>query len=161
MRRGRQKALSSISLTGLLLLAWPVGAAEITAAVESGAEQGLQAAGPADETEPAAAPALPALLREGYRLLDEEEFDEAGRVFAAVMQRQPRNHMARTGQGIVLARQGELQQAEDVLREALILHPNPIRTHYELGRVYEQLGDLDRALLEYRAAIDKFRQGRR
>ncbi|QEM68140.1 tetratricopeptide repeat protein [Geobacter sp. FeAm09] len=68
---------------------------------------------------------------------------------------------AKTGEGMLLARAGNLKEAEQVLQAALVRNPNPVRTHYELGLVYEASGDPDKALAEYKEGIAKYRQGRK
>ncbi len=62
--------------------------------------------------------------------------------------------------GIALAEQGDLKGAEQQLRAALRLNPEPARVHYELGRIYEKQGDPLRAITEYKAGIRRLRQGR-
>ena len=52
------------------------------------------------------------------------------------------------------------KEAEQVLKAALDGNPNPVRTHYELGLVYEKEGAPDKALAEFKEGIAKYRQGR-
>jgi predicted Zn-dependent protease len=109
-----------------------------------------------------AAPADASLhSRLGYLLLKKGDADGANRSFDAALLLNPRSHAAMTGKGIILARKGTLKEAEQILNEALVQNPNPVRTHYELGRVYEKLGDYDRAAAEYKEGIRKYEQGRR
>jgi len=72
----------------------------------------------------------------------------------------PRSYDAKTGKGVVLARKGNLQEAEETLKDALLLNPSPVRTHYELGLVYEELGDTEKAVAEFKEGIRKHEQGR-
>jgi tetratricopeptide (TPR) repeat protein len=65
-----------------------------------------------------------------------------------------------TEEGSLLARAGNLKEAEQVLKAALVGNPNPVRTHYELGLVYEKAGDPGKALAEFKEGIAKHRQGR-
>jgi len=55
---------------------------------------------------------------------------------------------------------GDFKRAEVILRDALVLNPNPVRTHYELGVVYQKLGDSIKAIAEYKAGMKRFKQGR-
>jgi tetratricopeptide (TPR) repeat protein len=96
----------------------------------------------------------------GYLLLKKGDADEAKRAFDTALQLNPRSHAAMTGEGIVLARKGSLKEAEQTLKDALAQNPNPVRTHYELGQVYEKLGDFEKAAAEYKEGIRKFEQGR-
>ncbi len=98
--------------------------------------------------------------RLGYLLLQKNSLDEARASFEQALKLNPRAHDAMTGKGIVLRRQGNLAEAERVLKDALHLNPNPVRTHYELGLVYEQLGMPDKALAEFKEGILKHEQGR-
>jgi tetratricopeptide (TPR) repeat protein len=66
-----------------------------------------------------------------------------------------------TGVGIILGRRGKLKEAEQTLKAALVQNPNPVRTHYELGLVYEKSGDLEKAIAEYKQGIKKYQQGRK
>jgi tetratricopeptide (TPR) repeat protein len=100
-------------------------------------------------------------VRLGYLLLKKEAADEALHAFEEALKISPQSHTAKTGKGIALARKGELKSAEAVLTDALILNPDPIRTHYELGLLYEQTGEPDKALKQYKAGIDKYGRGRK
>jgi tetratricopeptide (TPR) repeat protein len=80
--------------------------------------------------------------------------------FDQALKLNPHAHDAKTGRGVVLARRGNLQEAEAVLKDALILNPNPVRAHYELGLVYEKLGDREKAIAEFKEGIWKHEQGR-
>ncbi len=81
--------------------------------------------------------------------------------FDGALAQQPLAHAAKTGKGMVLAQKGNLKGAVRVLKAALVLNPDPVRTHYELGRVYQQLGDFDQAVTEFKAGLEKFREGRK
>lgn len=100
-------------------------------------------------------------VRLGYLLLKKGAPDEARLSFAEALKLNPKSHAALTGEGIVQSGKGNLKEAEKTLRAALAQNPDPVRAHYELGVVYEKLGDLDKALLEYKEAIRKHEQGRK
>jgi tetratricopeptide (TPR) repeat protein len=100
-------------------------------------------------------------VRLGYLLLKKGVPDEAWLSFAEALKLSPRSHAALTGEGIVLSRKGKLKDAEQTLKAALAQNPDPVRTHYELGVVYEKLGDLEKALQEYKEGIAKHQQGRK
>ena len=97
----------------------------------------------------------------GYLLLKKNSNEEAMQEFDAALQRMPRSHSAKTGKGIALARKGDLKAAEIVFKDALVLNPDPVKVHYELGLVYEKTGNLDKALSEFREGVDKYEKGRK
>jgi Flp pilus assembly protein TadD len=109
----------------------------------------------------AAIPAWETLTRQGFRQIEEGDLDGAMASFDEALKQQPKAHAAKTGKGVVLARKGDLKEAERLLREALVLNPDPVRTHYELGRVYQQLGKFEQAVAEFKAGLEKFREGRK
>ncbi len=98
--------------------------------------------------------------RLGFLLLGKGALDEAMASFDEALAQNSRNPEALTGKGIVLARKGDLPQAERVLREALFLNPDPARTHYELGLVYEKQGNTAAAIKEYQNGISTSQQGK-
>lgn len=57
------------------------------------------------------------------------------------------------GLGRMALRLGRLDEAEDVLREALTLKPELHRAHAELGSVHYRRGDYNKAALEYKDAL--------
>jgi len=100
-------------------------------------------------------------LRLGYLLLKKSSNDEALKEFEEALQRVPGSHSAKTGKGIALAQKGDLKAAEIIFKDALILNPDPVKVHYELGLVYERMGQLEKALSEFREGINKYQNGRR
>jgi len=97
----------------------------------------------------------------GNLLLKKGSLVEAEKAFDSALSLNARYHEALTGKGIVLARMGKDQAAEELLQRALILNPNPVRTYYELGLLYEKKGDLAKAIIEYKEGIEKYKQGRK
>jgi tetratricopeptide (TPR) repeat protein len=115
----------------------------------------------APEKTPASVPDWRALTVRGYRQLDGGDLEGALASFNGALAQQPFAHAAKTGKGMVLARKGDLKEAVGVLREALVLNPDPVRTHYELGRVYQRLGYFEKAIAEFKAGLQKYREGRK
>ena len=97
----------------------------------------------------------------GYLLLKRGALTEAEKAFDNALSLNGRYHEALTGKGITLARMGKAQAAEELLQRALVLNPNPVRTYYELGLLYEKRGDLSKAIAEYKKGIEKYQQGRK
>jgi len=110
------------------------------------------------KSEPASVKAQVAL---GNLLLQKGSIEEAGTVFDNALSNNERFHDALTGKGIVLARMGRDQEAEEMLQRALVLNPNPVRTHYELGLLYEKRGDFAKAVTEFKKGIEKYKEGRK
>ena len=99
-------------------------------------------------------------VRLAYLLIKKGALDEAMKSFDEAIRLNPRSYDAKTGKGIVLARKGNQKEAEQVLKDALVLNPNPVRTHYELGLLYQQLGQFEQAIAEFKEGINKHEQGR-
>ena len=97
----------------------------------------------------------------GFLLLKKGALAEAQKVFDDALALNNSYHDALTGKGIVLARMGKDQEAEELLQRALVLNPNPVRTYYELGFLYEKRGDYTSAVAEYKKGIEKYQQGRK
>ncbi len=96
----------------------------------------------------------------GYLLLSTDALTDAEQAFDQALSVNARCHDALTGKGAVLARKGKDREAEAMLRQALLLNPNPVRTHYELGLLYEKKGDFDKAMIEFKKGVEKYKQGR-
>ncbi len=107
-------------------------------------------------------PSLPDChIRLGYLLLKKDANDEAIAEFEKALQLVPRSHPAKIGKGIALSHKGDLKAAETILKDALILNPDPVKVHYELGLVYEKMGDFAKALAEFKEGVAKYEQGRK
>lgn len=99
-------------------------------------------------------------IRLGYLQLKRDDNSAALRSFEAALLLKPDSPAAKTGKGVAMAGKGDLKGAEVILKEALALNPNPVRTHYELGVVYQKLGFFTKAIAEYKEGIKQFKQGR-
>jgi cytochrome c-type biogenesis protein CcmH/NrfG len=102
-----------------------------------------------------------AASRLGQLLLGKGALNEAMEAFDVAMELNPRSFEARIGKGIVLGRQGEFAKAEQVLRDALVLNPNPVRVHYELGQLYEKQDHFGKAVSEYKEGLKKSQEGKK
>lgn len=83
------------------------------------------------------------------------EYEEAERLIDTILAAHPTHRRARLLHGIVLFRTDRLEEAETTLREVLTLNPDPGRTHYYLGRIYEAQEREAEALRHYRAALSR------
>ena len=102
-----------------------------------------------------------AACRLGELLLGKGALNEAMAAFDDVLKLNPRSFEARVGRGIVLGRLGKFAESEQQLRDALVLNPNQVRVHYELGRLYEKHGDFGKAVSEYKEGLKKYQEGKK
>jgi tetratricopeptide (TPR) repeat protein len=102
-----------------------------------------------------------AASRLGHLLLGKGALNEAMDAFDAALKLNPRSFESRVGKGIVLGRLGDFAKAEQVLHDALVLNPNPVRVHYELGQLYEKQGDFGKAVAEYKEGLKKYQEGKK
>ncbi len=100
-------------------------------------------------------------LQLGYVLLELGDPAQALKQFELVLAKNPASPGARVGRGIARLRHGQTDEGIRLLEEAVVLNPEPVRGHYELGRAYEARGDLERAIHHYRWAYLKLLQGRK
>ena len=54
-----------------------------------------------------------------------------------------------------------LKEAETLLTGALKLNPQPALTHYQLGLLYERLGNMAGALTQFKKGISSYEQTRK
>ncbi|MFQ5897589.1 MAG: tetratricopeptide repeat protein [Candidatus Methylomirabilia bacterium] len=104
---------------------------------------------------------LEAHLQLGYALLELGEPAQALQEFEFVLRKNPVSPGARVGRGIAHLRLGRTDEGIRLLQEAVVLNPEPVRGHYELGRAYEAKGEWSRAIEQYRWAYRKLLQGRK
>lgn len=88
-----------------------------------------------------------------------KQVEDAAAIVNQVLTADPASRQGKLMHGIVLFHQGDYDAAEPVLREALLLNPDPARTHYYLGRIAEIRGDKDAAITHYRTATERLLEG--
>ncbi len=71
----------------------------------------------------------------------------------SILETQPEHRRAMQVAGVALYKLGELVRAEEMLEGSIVLHPEPARAHYYLGRIYEDRGDVAEAMEHYREAL--------
>ena len=82
-----------------------------------------------------------------------DRFDEARPLVDEVMKSQATNRRAKLLRGMLFFHDGQLDDAQIILNESLLLNTDPARTHYYLGMVYEKMGEADKAMEHYRQAL--------
>lgn len=92
-------------------------------------------------------------------LIRQGQIDDAMPIVDAVLETDPGQRRGRLLHGIVLFHAGRLDAAEAELSDVLLLNPDPVQTHYYLGRVYEAKGDAKRALEHYRQSLARALEG--
>ncbi len=75
-----------------------------------------------------------------------------------ILEETPDHRRAKFLRGVALYQQDDLRKAEEILLEALVLNPDPARTHYYLGRIYERRDQTSKALEHYREALARLLQ---
>ena len=82
-----------------------------------------------------------------YEMFGEGELAE--QAFKTGIAREPGNRACRVNYGLMLARRGRLREASEQLGSVL----TPAQVHYNLGSVFEQQGEAERARGEYEKAL--------
>ena len=96
----------------------------------------------------------------GSLLLRKGELDDAISAFNTSLKINPRMHAAKTGKGFALLKKGNMREAETTLKDALKLNPNPSITYYGLGLLYEEMKDYEKAVINYKEGIKKYKGSR-
>jgi hypothetical protein len=92
-------------------------------------------------------------VRQAGRLFDEKKLDEAARLAQQALQHDPKLARARQVMGLVRIEHGALADGMAQLQTALALQPDLVPSHIGLGRGYSYLGDTERALQCFEAAL--------
>lgn len=97
---------------------------------------------------------IQALLAEGIRLQQTENFDAAERTYRAVLQLDPTQPQALALLGMLAGMFGDFQTAIDLFLRALQRDPNNADVYHNLGETYRHLGDAGKALPSFAKAIE-------
>ena len=97
---------------------------------------------------------LPAYVRLAELETAKDDYAAAEKLIDAVRKIEPSNRHAKLVLGVVRFHQKRLDDAKALLEEALLLNPDPVKTRYWLGRVYEAMGDPEKAAAQFRAAVE-------
>jgi tetratricopeptide (TPR) repeat protein len=84
-----------------------------------------------------------------------KRYDAAEEVLDAILTDHKEHRGALLLLGILRFETGQIEEAMTLLENALIMNPDPERTHYYLGRIHESRGDVGGAVEHYRRALDR------
>jgi len=90
--------------------------------------------------------------QQGRRLVEEGKYQQAIDMFYEQIRANPKDAVAWRELGVAFYQQGDMIKAEDALKQAQNIQPDP-RIHLYLGLIYERQGDYDLALEAYRVAL--------
>jgi tetratricopeptide (TPR) repeat protein len=80
------------------------------------------------------------LMAEGRAALENMEYESAGTAFRDALSIQPESHEAALNLGIALSRSDRTDEAESILKKALLLNPEDPLTNLETGMLYKNKG---------------------
>lgn len=92
-------------------------------------------------------------LAEGLALHQAGRLEEAERVYAEVLAKEPRNADAQQFLGLVLLRRGDVDGAVERIEKAVSLNPKVGAYHYNLGVALQRRGEAEKATASYRRAV--------
>ena len=84
----------------------------------------------------------------------EKKFEEAEKLYRAILQAQPGRSDANNNLGVLLQQLGRLDEAEESYKKAIELKPDYGEAFYNLGVTLKNLDKLDEAEASYRKAIE-------
>ncbi|MBY0358134.1 MAG: tetratricopeptide repeat protein [Candidatus Obscuribacterales bacterium] len=94
-------------------------------------------------------------LWKGYCHLALKQFAEAETSFRDSLALEPDNPLSMDGLGAALAFQDQYNEAVAKFKECTEKHPDYAPAHLHLARSYEAAGNIEEALVEYKAAVNK------
>ncbi len=89
----------------------------------------------------------------GAVYLNNNNLDEAVRLFNKALSLDPRHYQSLNALGLVHSMKGELREAEKSFLKCLEVSPNFMEAHNNLGMIYQEMGFLDRAEEEFKRVI--------
>lgn len=96
-----------------------------------------------------------AMLDMAYLYVTTNRVDQAAEIVKRVLEEEPQHRRGKLLRGIVLYHQDKLDEAQALLKEVLLLNPDPIFTHYYLGLIAEKKGENEKAVEHYHEALKR------
>ncbi len=103
-------------------------------------------------------PAAESLLEEGIGLFRAGKFKEAINVLKEFTASVPDNYLSHYYLGFSYFRTGDSVLAKEALIKSVSLNPDFVPAHMGLGAIYETEGDLENAIEEYKAVVERSRE---
>ncbi len=101
-------------------------------------------------------PSIRASFNSAMRLLEQGQYDSGIPLLADLTEAAPEVTSLHIDLGIAYARVGELDRAEDSIKNALQLSPRHPVAHNELGILYRKMGRFEKARESYETALDVY-----
>src|ERR1700712_2345765 len=92
-------------------------------------------------------------LQRALALHQRGELDNARRAYLAILKNAPRHANTLHLLGVVVKQQGDPAQAVDWIAQAIAIDPHQATMHCNLGAAWQELGEPQRALASYDAAL--------
>lgn len=89
----------------------------------------------------------------GFMKLSDGDLASAAKHFQSALSHSPASALARLGKAVVLSRTAKKDEAESILLSIVGQGSVAARASFELGRIYQARGQLDRAVTFYREAL--------
>ncbi len=96
-----------------------------------------------------------ALLDLAYLYVTTDRVEQAAEIVRNLLEGEPNHRRGRLMQGIVLYHQDQLDEAQRILEEVLLLNPDPVFTHYYLGLIAEKKGETEKAVEHFHEALQR------
>lgn len=85
-------------------------------------------------------------LNNGNSLMEQENYEAASKIYAKILEKQPKNSVALNNLGAALVRMGRTSDAKKILEYALEINPKDFNARINLGGVYQAEKDFKGAL---------------
>ena len=93
-------------------------------------------------------------LKQGKKLLENEEIEEAIVHFQQAIKFHPYLASAYQNLGDAVVKQGELTEAINYYQTAIQIQPNLWVVHHKLGKIFQEIGDIDAAISSFQLSIE-------
>ncbi len=87
--------------------------------------------------------------------IQRDDLDQAQSTVDALVSQKPNARGLELVYGHIALKRGNLEGAQRFLEQALVLNPDPVRTHYYLAQVFEKKGEVAKAMEHYKKALKR------
>ncbi len=92
-------------------------------------------------------------LNQALQVFNEGNFEKARQLCQQILRAEPSHHFALYLMGLGAHRSGKIDEAIETINKALVIKPDFIEAHSNLGNVYKSAGRFDEAIASYQKAI--------